>query len=222
MRRLSGQPTIVGPGLFLLAITTIAAVPVMALGQPADRQARCDGYFAADHRCSSTPALTPLLHPGQGWIYVGLLAIMGATSSGFITLPLGMIGDIIDFDTLIHRQPRGGIYWGVWSFAQKVAPALAIGVTLPFLQWLGFHPGGHNTQAALECAEIRLLLRPRAVLCRRRGHCCSGIPLDAHRHDIIRKRSGCTGAKARAIGRAKCAGAERRLGLKVRRDCATA
>jgi Na+/melibiose symporter-like transporter len=131
--------------------------------------------------------LMPLLRPGQGDLFVWLIALLGVTSSGANTLPLGIIGDIIDYDTLIHRQPRGGIYWGMWSFAQKASPALAIGATLPFLNWLGFHPGVHNTAASLDALKYVFCFGPipfyvvgSALL--------FWFPIDARRHAVIRRR----------------------------------
>lgn len=180
------QPAIVGPGLFTVTIMTLAAVPLWLW------VSRRIGKHAATATSLMLTMLlyagvTPLLHAGQGWWYVGLLAIMGATSSGFTTLPLGMIGDIIDYDTLIHRQPRGGIYWGVWSFAQKVAPAIGIGITLPFLQWLGFHPGAHNSQSSLDALKYVYCFGPVPFYVLG-GLLLYWFPLTARRHDIIRRR----------------------------------
>ncbi|MBS0470416.1 MAG: MFS transporter [Proteobacteria bacterium] len=181
-----GQPAIVGPGLFTVTIMTLAAVPFWLW------VSRRIGKHAATATSLLLSMLlyggvTPLLHAGQGWYYVGLLAVMGVTSSGFITLPLGMIGDIIDYDTLVHGQPRGGIYWGVWSFAQKVAPAAGIGITLPFLQWLGFHPGGHNDHAALEALKYVYCFGPVPFYVLG-GVLLYWFPITARRHGIIRRR----------------------------------
>jgi glycoside/pentoside/hexuronide:cation symporter, GPH family len=180
------QPAIVGPGLFTATITTLVAVPLWLWISH-----RIGKHAAVATSLMLTMLLyagvTPLLHAGQGWWYVGLLAVMGVTSSGFSTLPLGMIGDIIDYDTLINRQPRGGIYWGVWSFAQKVAPALGIGITLPFLQWLGFHPGAHNSQSSLGALKYVYCFGPVPFYVIG-GLLLYWFPLNARRHGIIRRR----------------------------------
>jgi Na+/melibiose symporter-like transporter len=82
---------------------------------------------------------------------------------------------------------RGGIFWGVWTFAQKLAPALGIGLTLPLLKMLGFNPGSHSTPAGLQalrfafCFAIVPFLLAGAVL-------LLVFPIDARRHDIIRRR----------------------------------
>jgi Na+/melibiose symporter-like transporter len=180
------SPHLVGPGILLLSITTICAVP---------------GWLWVSRRLGKHIAtavsllismglyagVTPFLSPGDGWFYVALLAVMGASSAGFTTLPMGLIGDIIDLDTLRHGQPRGGIYWGVWSFAQKVSPALGIGVTLTLLKALGFAPGVHNSDSALAALKYVYCFGPAPF------YIVGGImllwfPIDARRHDIIRRR----------------------------------
>jgi len=181
-----GQPSIIGPAIFVLAIATVGAVPFWLWVSR-----RMGKHYATATSLMLSMALyagvTPFLHPGDGWLYVGLLAILGATTSGFTTLPLSMMGDIIDFDTLTHKLPRGGIFFGVWSFAQKVAPAAGIGVTLPLLQWLGFHPGAHNGPQALAALKYVYCFGPVPFYVLG-GVLLYHFPIDARRHGIIRKR----------------------------------
>lgn len=180
-------PSAVGPCLFVLAITTVAAVPLWLW----------ISRRIGKHRATAISLLltmffyafvTPLLGHGDGWVYAGLLAFMGATSSGFVTLPLGIIGDIIDYDTLKYRVPRGGIFFGVWSFAQKVAPAAGIGITLPFLQWLGYAPGKHNSEHALLALKYVYCYGPVPLLVIGGIFLLLYFPIDERRHDIIRRR----------------------------------
>ncbi|MGA0584590.1 MAG: MFS transporter, partial [Castellaniella sp.] len=42
---------------------------------------------------------------------------------------------------------RDGAYLGWWNLATKLNLALAAGVTLPLLQWLGYEPGSQDPHA---------------------------------------------------------------------------
>jgi Na+/melibiose symporter-like transporter len=98
-----------------------------------------------------------------------------------------MVGDIIDYDTLRTGHSRGGLYFGVWSFFQNVSPALAIGITLPLLQQLGFHAQGHNTPEALEALKLVYCFGPVPFFLAG-ALMFLAFPLDARRHGIIRRR----------------------------------
>jgi Na+/melibiose symporter-like transporter len=176
-------PTMVGACLLTLSITTVAAVPVWLL---------VSRRFGKHKACAASiflsmiiyGAVTPFLQPGQGLYFVILVGVLGAASSGLSTLPLGIIGDVIDYDTLVNRQARGGIYWGVWSFAQKVAPALGIGVTLPVLGALGFSASGHNSVSALESLKLIFCFGP-VLFYVFAGLMFMVFPIDARRHAVI-------------------------------------
>ncbi len=180
------QQNLLGAGLLLLAFTTVASVPLWLW---VSRRIGKHLAIAVSLLISMGiyVCLTPFLEPGDGWFYVGLLGLMGVASAGFTTLPVGLIGDIIDYDTLLHGVPRGGIFWGVWSFAQKVAPAFGIGITLPFLKFLGFQPGGHNTEAGLHALKYVYCFGP-APFYILGGVILLWFPIDARRHEIIRRR----------------------------------
>jgi GPH family glycoside/pentoside/hexuronide:cation symporter len=181
-----GQPRLVGIALLATALTSVLSIPLWL------RISRWIGK----HRAIAyslivavffNAAITPLLQPSQGWLYVGLIAVLGVIASGSSILPLSMIGDIIDYDTLIHGKSRGGIYMGVWSFTQKASPALGIGVTLWVLNALNFHATGHNTRAALESLKYVYAFGSApfyfvgaAVLL--------WFPINERRHGIIQRR----------------------------------
>ena len=180
------QPEVFGPSFLVLQICLIAAVPLwLWISRRIGKHRSISFSLFASMAIFAVWA--PFLKAGDGWWFVVLVGVLGAVSSGYQTLPIGIIGDVIDYDTLKHGLPRGGIYWGVWSFAQKVAPALGIGITLPALKLLGFHPGGHNSHAALialrntYCFAVIPFLVAGAVL-------LLGFPIDDHRHALIRKR----------------------------------
>jgi len=192
-----GAKTIIGLSLLVLAVTTVLAVPLWLWISRRIGKHRAIAYSLLLAMAIFGLAV-PLLHYGQGMRFVYIAAVLGAVSSGYVTLPIGVIGDVIDYDTLKHRVPRGGLYWGVWSFTQKVTPALSIAVTLPMLKWLGFNPAGHNSPEALLalkytfCYGILPFFVSGAIL-------LLYFPLDSRRHAIIRKRLEQREARARRI-----------------------
>ncbi len=147
-----GQPRLVGVALLATALTSVLSIPLWLWISRLIGKHRAIAYSLIV-AVFFNAGITPFLRPSQGWLYVGLVAALGVIVSGSNILPLSMIGDIIDYDTLIHGKPRGGIYWGVWSFTQKASPAVGIGVTLWVLNALGFHATGRNTPAALEALK---------------------------------------------------------------------
>ena len=48
-----------------------------------------------------------------------------------------------------ERQGQAGAYFGVWNFVAKLNLAVAAGLALPLLDWLGYRPGGDGGLAAL-------------------------------------------------------------------------
>jgi Na+/melibiose symporter-like transporter len=181
-----GQPRLVGAALLATAVTSVLSIPLWLRISRQIGKHRAIAYSLMTAVVLNA-AITPFLQPGQGWRYVGLVAALGVIVSGSNILPLSMIGDIIDYDTLVHGKSRGGIYWGVWSFTQKASPAIGIGVTLWVLSALNFHGAGHNTHAALESLKYVYALGSApfyligaAVLL--------WFPINERRHGIIRRR----------------------------------
>jgi GPH family glycoside/pentoside/hexuronide:cation symporter len=58
-----------------------------------------------------------------------------------------------------HGQRHEGLYFGWWSCASKLNLALAAGLALPALQWLGYTPGARSP-AALDALAIAYAALP--------------------------------------------------------------
>jgi len=154
------------------------------------------GRGIGTHRAAALPLVLPvlmkpvvgvLLRPGDGWWFVGTMAIAGAASAGYLTLPLGMMGDVIDYDTFKTGTTRGGLYFGIWSFAQKLSPAIAVGITLPLLTLLGFDPAAKGSTTGVEALKYVFALGS-APLFLVGAFLLMVFPIDARRHGIIRRR----------------------------------
>jgi GPH family glycoside/pentoside/hexuronide:cation symporter len=180
------QKEIVTPAFAVLPLCIVASIPLWLFISRRIGKHRAIAYSLFSSM-GIFLVLVPQLHAGQGWWFVGIVAALAVISGGYQVLPSGIIGDVIDYDTLKHHEVRGGIYWGVWSFAQKIAPALGIGITLPLLKLMGFNPAGHSTATGLDalkyayCFAIIPFLFAGGLLLMR-------FPIDSRRHDIIRRR----------------------------------
>jgi Na+/melibiose symporter-like transporter len=180
------QPQVIGPVLLASFGSVLVGVPLWVQIAKRIGKHRAAG-ISLFISITLSGLLATQLQPGDGWLFVGLMALMGFCSAAFLTLPLGIMGDIIDYDTLKTGESRGGLFFGVWAFFQQISPAIAIGVTLPLLEALGFSAKGPNTHEALLALKYVYCLGPVPFM-------LAGavmflvFPIDARRHGIIRRR----------------------------------
>lgn len=191
------QPEVIGPVLIGSFVWVLVFVPVWVWIARKIGKHRAAGISLIG-AIAINMVVASLLKPGDGWIFVAFMSLAGATSAGFLTLPLGMMGDVIDYDTLKTGSTRGGLYFGIWSFCQKISPALAVGVTLPLLGWLGFDPANKGAAAGIEALKYVYALGS-APLFLLGALLLLIFPIDARRHGIIRRRLDAREARLAAL-----------------------
>jgi glycoside/pentoside/hexuronide:cation symporter, GPH family len=124
-----------------------------------------------------TPQTLPLL--------LGLTLAQGlAQGSGNLMLR-SIVADVADKHRLDAGVDRTGLYYSVFSLSGKGATAVAAGVALPLIAWLGFDPKGNNDAAVLESLKWVFALGP-AVAHLLSAALIHGFPLDEARHREIR------------------------------------
>ena len=79
------------------------------------------------------------LGPGDSAAFFVICAASGVALSADLALPPSMLADAIEQGP---RDLGAGTYFGVWTMATKLNLALAAGVALPLVGWLGYRPGG--------------------------------------------------------------------------------
>lgn len=84
-------------------------------------------------------------------------ALSGMALGTDLALPGAMLNGLLG--ELGERGRREGAYLGWWSFAAKLNLALAAGLALPLLAWLGYEPGARN-EAALQTLTLAYCLLP--------------------------------------------------------------
>ncbi|MGH8277738.1 MAG: MFS transporter, partial [Steroidobacteraceae bacterium] len=111
----------------------------------------------------------------------------GAMAAGFDLMIRAMLADVGDEVRLDQGKERLSLLYAVNALASKIAAALAIGVTFPLLQALGYNPaeGAVNTPAAIDHLQLAFLVGP-IVFVMLGGACVIGWRLDARRHGDIR------------------------------------
>ena len=59
-----------------------------------------------------------------------------------------MMADVCDHDQAESGAERMGLYYSLLQLSSKLAGGLMLGVSYTVLAWIGFEPGGENTQAS--------------------------------------------------------------------------
>ncbi|MEK9945260.1 MAG: MFS transporter [Alphaproteobacteria bacterium] len=80
----------------------------------------------------------PLLGAGDAMWLLIISLFTGFGLGADLVLPPAMQADVVDLDELRHREKRTGVFFAVWSIAQKLSLALAAGIAFPILELVDF------------------------------------------------------------------------------------
>lgn len=80
------------------------------------------------------------LGAGDAAAFAAVCVLSGLAFGSDLALPASLLADVIDDDERGGGRPDGA-YFGLWHLLEKLALALAAGIALPALQWLGYQPG---------------------------------------------------------------------------------
>jgi Na+/melibiose symporter-like transporter len=110
-----------------------------------------------------------------------------AQGSGNLMLR-SMVADVADQHRLHTGEDRTALFFSVFSISMKTGMAVAVGIALPLVSWLGFDPHvPHNSPSALHGLLLTFALGP-AILHALAALCVSGFPLDAAAHERVRQQ----------------------------------
>jgi Na+/melibiose symporter-like transporter len=105
-------------------------------------------------------AFAALLGSGDSAAFMAVCALSGVALGTDLALPAALLAGSIAAHG--DRGQAEGAYFGWWNFATKLNLALAAGVALPLLDWLGYRPGAQNP-AALQTLTFAYCLLPCAL-----------------------------------------------------------
>lgn len=109
-----------------------------------------------------------------------------AQGSGNLMLR-AIVADVADKHRLDSGEDRTGLYYSVFSLAGKTATAVAVGIALPLVSWLGFDPKGVNSPDALTGLLLVFALGP-AIAHAFSAALIARFPLDEAAHAEIRRQ----------------------------------
>ena len=99
------------------------------------------------------------LGSGDIWQFALVCLLSGAALGADLALPAALLADIAEGDgDGDGGQPRAGACFGWWNLVAKLNLALAAGLALPLLAWLGYRPGSVDDEARGALAAVYCLL----------------------------------------------------------------
>jgi len=97
---------------------------------------------------------------GDLWPFFLILALYGIAGGNFAAISMSMKADVIEIASRRSGENIAGSYIAIWSLGQKMVGALAIGLALPFLQYMGFDPNGDNGPEQIRALSLVYVLPP--------------------------------------------------------------
>ena len=173
------------PGLFLLQyLFGIFACPIwLAVGR---RIGKSRAAVAGELLQVAINLGLLLLTPSSISLLLFLTIAQGlAQGSGNLMLR-AIVADVADYHRLTTGHDRLGLFFSVFSLSDKAAFAVAVGVALPLLGWLGFDPRHANDAMVLGHLQLVFSLGP-ALAHLLSAAIIRGFPLTETSHGEVRR-----------------------------------
>jgi GPH family glycoside/pentoside/hexuronide:cation symporter len=87
----------------------------------------------------------PFFPPGNLWLPLVVGGMVLGACVGSVVLLDSILTDVVDYDRIRSRASRGGMYFGVWRLASKLARAAAVAGTGWMLELIHFVPNAEQT-----------------------------------------------------------------------------
>lgn len=144
-------------GLFLVLYFFAAALALPAWAKLASRVGEASAWLIGMLLAVSAFVWTAQLESGALVSFAVICVLSGAALGADLALPPALLAGVIG--AAGHSGQREGAYFGLWSWMTKLNLALAAGISLPLLDWLGYAPG-HASEEGLRALVIGYALLP--------------------------------------------------------------
>ena len=104
-----------------------------------------------------------MLGAGDTTAFLIICVLSGLGLGADLALPPSILADVIDVDERKGLGRNEGAYFGLWTMVTKMNLALAAGIALPALAFLGYAPNAANSPAALQSLAAVYALLPCAL-----------------------------------------------------------
>lgn len=143
--------------LFLLTYFVFAACSIPVWLKLVSRRGLGQTWLIGMLLAVTVFAWTVTLGAGDSTAFFIVCAMSGMALGADLAIPSALLAGLIaqEGDAGSHE----GAYFGWWNFATKLNLALAAGLTLPALQWLGYLPGS-RTETGLQMLSIAYAVVP--------------------------------------------------------------
>jgi len=144
-------------GLFLVLYFLAAALALPVWAKLASSIGEANAWLAGMLLAVSAFVWTAQLDSGALVAFAVICVLSGAALGADLALPPALLAGVIG--AAGHSGQREGAYFGLWSWMTKLNLALAAGISLPLLDWLGYAPG-HASEEGLRALVIGYALLP--------------------------------------------------------------
>jgi Na+/melibiose symporter-like transporter len=129
-------------GLFLILYFLAAALLMPLWVVIAKRYGEKKSWMLAMGLAIFTFVWAYFLGAGEVAGYAVICILSGAALGADLALPAALLAAVIG--QAGHIGKYSGTYFGIWNWATKLNLALAAGIALPLLQWMGYQNGSHD------------------------------------------------------------------------------
>ncbi len=126
------------------------------------------------------------IQPGNFWLYAFSNVLFGLGTGAGAFLMRSMMADIVDRDNLESGTQRTGLYYSLMTMTNKIGYAVAVGITYPMLDWIGFVPNGTNTIETIAALKNIFIFIPIPIMLLA-ALIVWNFPLDSQRQQHLRR-----------------------------------